>query len=139
MRTQIYDHRSGLKVVPHDIVDDVEKIIWDISPTLSRRTVKRLKESIRERLEKKGWTGEYRLDTSSKITISSYLRGIGLCFQTGNVGRIYADLLKFRPFIPREIFQLALSSSHRLKQQRNWVPIWQIMSVSLGNCLFLVR
>lgn len=96
MRTQIYDHRSGLKVVPHDIVDDVEKIIWDISPTLSRRTVKRLKESIRERLVKKGWTGEYRLDTSSKITISSYLRGIGLCFQTGNVGRIYADLLKLQ-------------------------------------------
>lgn len=25
MRTQIYEHRSGLKVVPRDIVSDVEK------------------------------------------------------------------------------------------------------------------
>lgn len=96
MRTQIYEHRSGLKVVPNVIVADVEKIIWDINPVLSKKTVANLKESIRERLEKEGWTGEYRLDATSRITISSYLKGIGLCFQTGNVGRIYADLLKLQ-------------------------------------------
>lgn len=96
MRTQIYEHRSGLKVVPNDIIADVEKIIWDINPTLSKKSVANIKESIRERLEKEGWTGEYRLDATSRITISSYLKGIGLCFQTGNAGRIYADLLKLQ-------------------------------------------
>lgn len=96
MRTQIYEHRSGLKVVPDSIVAGVVKIIGDINPTLSKKTVTSIKESIRERLEKEGWTGEYRLDATSRITISSYLKGIGLCFQTGNVGRIYADLLKLQ-------------------------------------------
>ena len=96
MRTQIYEHRSGLKVVPRDIVSDVEKILWDINPILSKRTVACIKESVRERLVKEGWTGEYRLDSSSRITISSYLKGSGMCFQTGNVGRIYADLLKLQ-------------------------------------------
>lgn len=96
MRTQICDHRSGLKVVPDDIVADVKKIIWNINPVLSKKTVASLKGSVRERLEKEGWTGEYRLDATSKITISSHLRGVGLCFQTGNVGRIYADLLKLQ-------------------------------------------
>ncbi len=96
MRTQIYDHRSGLKVVPNSIISDIEKIIWDINPTLSKNTVASIKESIRKRLEKEGWMGEYRLDASSKITISSYLKGVGMCFQTGNVGRIYADLLKLQ-------------------------------------------
>ena len=81
MRTQIYEHRSGLKVVPRDIVSDVEKILWDINPILSKRTVASIKESVRERLEKEGWTGEYRLDSSSRITISSYLKGIGMCFK----------------------------------------------------------
>lgn len=71
MRTQIYDHRSGLKVVPNSIISDVEKIIWDINPTLSKNTVASIKESVRERLEKEGWMGEYRLDASSRITISS--------------------------------------------------------------------
>lgn len=96
MRTQIYEHRSGLKVVPNDIVDDVKRVIWDINPELSKKTVANIKKEARERLEKEGWTGEYRLDATSRITISSYLRGIGLCFQTGNVGRIYADLLKLQ-------------------------------------------
>lgn len=96
MRTQIYEHRSGLKVVPNNIITDVEKIILDINPILSKKTVSSIKESIRKRLEKEGWSGEYRLDATSKITISSYLKGIGLCFQTGNVGRIYADLLKLQ-------------------------------------------
>ena len=101
MRTQIYEHRSGLKVVPRDIVSDVEKILWDINPILSKRTVASIKESVRERLEKEGWTGEYRLDSSSRITISSYFKGIGMCFQTGNVGRIYADLLKLQTLYTR--------------------------------------
>ena len=96
MRTQTYDHRNGLKVVPKDIVDTVEKVVWDINPALSKNSVTVIKESIRERLEKEGWSGEYRLDATSRITISSYLQGIGLCFQTGNVGRIYADLLKLQ-------------------------------------------
>lgn len=96
MRTQIYEHRSGLKVVPNDIITDVEKIVWDINPELSKNTVATIKDVVRVRLEKEGWTGEYRLDATSKITISSYLKGIGMCFQTGNVGRIYADLLKLQ-------------------------------------------
>ena len=102
MKTKLYEHRSGLKVVPQEIVDGVQKIVWDINPKLIKNTVGTIKESIRERLEKEGWTGEYRLDTSSKITISSYLKGVGLCFQTGNVGRIYADLLKLQTLYTKE-------------------------------------
>ncbi len=96
MRTQIYDHRSGLKVVPRDIVSNVEKIVWDINPVLSQKMAAGIKKSMQERFKKEGWIGEYRLDATSRITISSYLKGIGLCFQTGNVGRIYADLLKLQ-------------------------------------------
>lgn len=96
MRTKIYNHRSGIKVVPNDIIEDVEKVVWDIKPKLFPKSVASLKLSIRKRLEEEGWTGEYRLDATSKITISSYLRGVGLCFQTGNAGRIYADLLKLQ-------------------------------------------
>ncbi len=96
MKTKIYEHRSGLKVVPDGIISDVEKIIWNINPILTKKSVTSIKEAVRDKLEKEGWTGEYRLDATSRITISSYLKGIGLCFQTGNVGRIYADLLKLQ-------------------------------------------
>ena len=96
MKAQIYDHRSGLKVVPNNILVGIENIISETVPTLSKNTITCIKKTVQERLKKEGWTGEYRLDTSSKITISSYLQGIGMCFQTGNVGRIYADILKLQ-------------------------------------------
>lgn len=96
MKTQVYEHRSGLKVIPTDTVSHIEHIIQGINPVLTKNAVASIKETIRGELEKEGWSGEYRLDTASKITISSYLKGIGMCFQTGNVGRIYADLLKLQ-------------------------------------------
>lgn len=96
MKTQVYEHRSGLKVIPEETVAHIATIIQNINPALTKNAVASIKESIRCELEKDGWSGEYRLDTSSKITISSYLKGIGMCFQTGNVGRIYADLLKLQ-------------------------------------------
>lgn len=121
MRTQIYDHRSGLKVVPNDIVADVKNIIWNINPALSKKTVSSLKESVRERLEKEGWTGEYRLDATSRITISSYLRGVGLCFQTGNVGRIYADLLKLQRL--GYIIDMTIQNFHRRYFKTSYLPL----------------
>ena len=58
MRTRTYDHRNGLKVVPKDIVDTVEKVVWEINPSLSKNSVTVIKDSIRERLEKEWWSGE---------------------------------------------------------------------------------
>ena len=65
MRTQIYEHRSGLKVVPRDIISEVEKILWDTNPILSKRTVSGIKESVRERLE--------RPANKSQVEISDFL------------------------------------------------------------------
>ena len=96
MKTQIYEHRSGLKVVPQNIINSVIDVVEEFNPVLTKNSVSCIKVEIKERLEKGGWSGEYRLDITSKITISSFLKGTGLCFQTGNVGRIYADLLKLQ-------------------------------------------
>ncbi len=96
MKIQIYDHRSGLKVVPEYIVKNIEAIIENVHPTIKKNSVATLKKLVRNQMKKEGWVGEYRLDASSRITISSYLDEVGLCFQTGNCGRIYADLLKLQ-------------------------------------------
>ncbi len=96
MKTIVYDHRSGKKVVPHDLFNDVIKVIEAINPVLEKNTVSQIKAELKNALELKGWAGEYRLDAASKITISSFLHGIGMCIQTGNVGRTYADLLKLQ-------------------------------------------
>ena len=45
---------------------------------------------------RKGWSDEVYVDSSSKISITSIKSCVGLCIQTGNVGRMYADLLKLQ-------------------------------------------
>lgn len=96
MKSLVYDHRNGSKVVPDNIVNEIKNVLSSILPELEKNTVKALKNSIWDKMIQNGWAGEYRLDSDSQITISSYLQGIGLCFQTGNVGRLYADLLKLQ-------------------------------------------
>lgn len=96
MKLLIYDHRNGSKVVPEHMVNDIKTVIESISPEIEKNTVKKLKNCIWEKMIQNGWAGEYRLASGSQITISSYLQGVGLCFQTGNVGRLYADLLKLQ-------------------------------------------
>lgn len=43
-----------------------------------------------------GWTNPIRVSSKSRITITSTKADIGLCVQTGNMGRLYADILKLQ-------------------------------------------
>lgn len=96
MKTNLYEHRSGLKVIPAEIICDVRNVVASVEAELSKNSVTIIKKEIKQKLEQIGWLGEYRLDPVSKITITSFYDGIGLCLQTGNVSRIYADLLKLQ-------------------------------------------
>ncbi len=96
MKSIVYNHRNGVKIISPDVIDGISSILNDEHPALAKNSVSTLKTDIWNRMMKIGWSGEYRLDSDSKITISSYMQGVGLCFQTGNAGRVYADLLKLQ-------------------------------------------
>lgn len=96
MKTKIHSHRNGTRVVPEDIVHGIDYTVYTSLPQVDKESLIEFKDIVKDSLEKSGWSGEYRLDTQSKITITSYYNEIGLCFQTGNVGRMYADLLKLQ-------------------------------------------
>ncbi len=96
MKSIVYNHRNGVKIIASDVIDGISSILNDEHPKLTQNSVSTLKNDIWNKMMKIGWSGEYRLDSDSKITISSYMQGVGLCFQTGNAGRVYADLLKLQ-------------------------------------------
>ena len=96
MKTIVYSHRSGRNVVPENELDSILKVLNAINPRVRKNTVTEIRDKIVEGLDVLGWSGEYRLDVMSKISVSSYKNEIGLCVQTGNVSRIYADLLKLQ-------------------------------------------
>ena len=96
MNVTVYYHRDGRLIVPEYQVEGIKDIISHINPLVRKNTVTEIRDDIVHGLDCQGWSGEYRLDTSSKITISSIQANVGLCLQTGNVSRIYADLLKLQ-------------------------------------------
>ncbi len=96
MNTVIVGHRSGEFVVPDTMVKEIRTIFKDLYINLKKFMVKELNEIVPTRLKAVGWSDNVRLGDHSKINITSMKDNIGLCMQTGNVSRIYADLLKLQ-------------------------------------------
>jgi len=59
-------------------------------------SVQGIRAVMRDRLTVLGWSDRVRIKSSCGITISAMNRGIGLCVQTGNMARFYADLMKLQ-------------------------------------------
>lgn len=108
MKTKVYGHHFGDKVIPEGLINEVKAAIESCSIVPQKRSSKRIKESILESLAEKGWPGEVTLDTNSKISITSRKQSIGLCFQTGNMSRMYADLLKLQAIYLRSSIDAAI-------------------------------
>ena len=96
MTLNVYNNCDGQDVIPNTMLKDVISVIKGINPHVRKNTVSEIRDSIIKGLDYKGWSGEYRLDALSKITITSFMGSTGLCLQTGNVSRVYADLLKLQ-------------------------------------------
>jgi hypothetical protein len=99
LKSFIYRHRheAGL-----DVESELIATIDSVRFTAQRGASPRLKDLIQKRLLVSGWSGEVELDPSSRITITSIRNSTGLCFQTGNMGRMYADLLKLQSTYARK-------------------------------------
>lgn len=55
-----------------------------------------------------GWSNRVRIDPRSRINITSVLNTVGLCIQTGNMSRFYADLLKLETVFKNKVINGAI-------------------------------
>ncbi len=92
MHYEIYDHRNGKEILSDTIVSEIKEIInvSDVSKITDYRA------KVLDNFKIAGWSGEFRLHPISKLTVTAFRNKIGLCLQTGNVARVYADLLKLQ-------------------------------------------
>ncbi len=102
MITVIHSHCNGDKVVPSDFVDELRHTIEGYRKRLGLYKINDFKEYLMPAIRKNGWSDEYYLDRTSKITITSVKDDTGLCVQTGNMARMYADLLKLQALYSRD-------------------------------------
>lgn len=97
MMVATYDHQGGFNVLPATLRKEIERAVRGCNITPTRRAARRIGDAIVTALNKDGWSGEVALaGRASKITITSAKHDTGLCVQTGNMSRMYADLLKLQ-------------------------------------------
>jgi len=96
MQFDTYNHQNALKLVPSTFQQEVITILSS-TPVRKPLNTQKIRESILSKLHDLGWSDEVRVDPkNSKIDITSMRKDVGLCFQTGNMSRLYADLLKLQ-------------------------------------------
>lgn len=96
MNYTVHDHCGGLAAVPAALRQEIEAAIHVCSIAPARRKASEIGGAIVAELVTSGWSGKVKLARGSKITITSAKNSIGLCLQTGNMARLYADLLKLQ-------------------------------------------
>ncbi len=65
-----------------------------VSPSKGAAT--KIRREFLDSLKTSGWTNELIVDPESGMTITASKGGVGLCLQTGNMARMYADLMKLQ-------------------------------------------
>lgn len=97
MKCSIFPHLDGIEVLGQDKVQDIRHAIETCPVCPGRGSSMGIKDHVFTTLGQKGWSGEIQIEpTVSKISIPSAKDQAGLCFQTGNMGRAYADLVKLQ-------------------------------------------
>lgn len=96
MKHRTYSHGHGDATVPDHLKQDVVTAITGIAVKPTKGATTKLRDAFLENLRAAGWSGEVPVSKESKMTITSTKEEVGLCLQTGNMGRMYADLLKLQ-------------------------------------------
>jgi hypothetical protein len=92
----VYSHCDGQQKFPATLRKEIEKAIKGINKHLKIGAAKEIRDEIINSLCVAGWTGGLALAAASNISITTSKNGVGLCLQTGNYARLYADLLKLQ-------------------------------------------
>ena len=96
MKFSLHSHCSGDAAVPAALRKEVESAITAIPLRPSLGAAPKLRDAFLAHLKTSGWSSELAVAQGSDITITSVKNEIGLCLQTGNMARIYADLIKLQ-------------------------------------------
>ncbi len=96
MKFVVYDHCGGTSKVAAKRKKEIEDAIAAISIEPAKRAASKMREQFLASLKGAGWSGEYAVSKGSNIKITSLRDDIGFCLQTGNMARMYADMMKLQ-------------------------------------------
>lgn len=96
MNHSIHSHCAGEEVVASHVKDEIAQSIKKVAIKPARGAAPRIRDAILGNLRSLGWSGQVPVAKGSDITITAMREDVGLCLQTGNMARMYADLIKLQ-------------------------------------------
>lgn len=96
MKHTLRSHCAGDKEIPAHLQKEIVAAIAALTVKPARGGARRLREVFLANLKGAGWSSEVDVSKDSGMTITSMKDEVGLCLQTGNMARIYADLIKLQ-------------------------------------------
>jgi hypothetical protein len=94
MNLEIYKHNCSESIDTFPAVESTISCIKQLEFQFSLNTASDLRESVLSLLMTKGWSNSVKIAGNTNISITSIRDRTGLCLQTGNMARFYADFLK---------------------------------------------
>jgi len=91
-----YSHCAGDKALPAALQREIVAAIAAINAKPTRGAAKKFRVEFLDSLKSAGWSSEVTVAKGSDMTITSIKGSVGLCLQTGNMARMYADLMKLQ-------------------------------------------
>lgn len=108
MKIEIFSHHNGDKAVAKKTKDQLIKILTDTTFKIKEGCANELRKTILAKLKTVGWSDDFMLDANSQISLTSCNDDHALCFQTGNMSRFYADLLKMQYVYKKDKIKAAI-------------------------------
>ncbi len=108
MKFELYSHSNAELSIDKDVRKNVLDVITRTNFVIREGCANDLRNTILTQLKTQGWSEDFKLDVNSQITLTSAIKDHVLCFQTGNMGRFYADLLKLEFVFKRKRTKAAI-------------------------------
>ena len=96
MKYIAYSHCAGEEVLPGALRKEIVAAIGAITAKPARGAASKIRAAFLSNLKGSGWSSEVTVAEGSDMTVTSIKDGVGLCLQTGNMARMYADLMKLQ-------------------------------------------
>ena len=96
MKHSSRSHCEGERIVPAALRKELAAALESLQVPIEEGASSKVRDEIVSKLRALGWSGELVVSQESKISITSMKGSTGLCLQTGNMARMYADLLKLQ-------------------------------------------
>lgn len=103
-----YSYCNGNLIVPKEMQDQLITIIEAIKFGTNKTPDTSIRKIIIDGMQEIGWPGTVKVSSNSNISITSLTQKIGACVQFGNIGRMYADLLKLQTLYNKNSISAAI-------------------------------